>query len=105
MKPSLNILAILNLLGAAQGVFLSVVLLSVKGGHKVANRILAGLVFAIAVIVAGGVVRTVHYDLVSPHLSRIHDPFPFLAVPLLYLYIRALTSRKSDFSKKDFLHF
>ena len=105
MKPALNLIAVLNLLGAAQGVFLSVMLLSVKGGHKVANRILAGLVLAIAITVAGGVVRTVHYDLVFPHLSRIHDPFPFLAIPLLYLYIRALTSRKFDFSKKELLHF
>lgn len=105
MEPSLDLLAVLNLLGAAQGLFLSVMLLSVKGGNKIANRILAALVATMAVIVSGAVVRTVHYDFVFPHLSRIHDPFPFLTVPLIFLYIRALTSRKSVFTKKDFLHF
>jgi AraC-like DNA-binding protein len=105
MEPSLNILAVLNLLGAAQGLFLSVVLLSVKGGNKVANRILAALVATIALIVSGAVVRTVHYDFVFPHLSRIHDPFPFLAVPLIFLYIKTLTSGKFVFTRKDFLHF
>jgi AraC-like DNA-binding protein len=105
MEPSLNVLAVLNLLGAAQGLFLSVVLFSIKGGNKVANRILAALIATIALIVSGAVVRTTHYEFVFPHLSRIHDPFPFLAVPLIFLYIKTLTSGKSVFVKKDFLHF
>lgn len=105
MEPSLSVLAVLNLLGAAQGIFLSVILLSIKGGNRVANRILAALVLTISVVVAGAVTRTMHYDFVFPHLSRIHDPFPFLAVPLIFLYIKTLTSRKSAFSRKEFLHF
>lgn len=105
MEPSLNILAVLNLLGAAQGLFLSAVLVSIKGGNKVANRILAALVATIAIIVSGAVVRTTHYEFVFPHLSRIHDPFPFLAVPLIFLYIKTLTSGKAVFTRKDFLHF
>lgn len=105
MEPSLNVLSVLILLGAAQGLFLSVLLLSIKGGNKVANRILAALVAAIALIVSGAVVRTIHYDFIFPHLSRIHDPFPFLAVPLIYLYIKRLTSRETAFSRKEFLHF
>jgi AraC-like DNA-binding protein len=104
MEPSFSVLAVLNLLGAAQGLFLSVVLLSVKGGNKVANRILAALVSVMALTVSGAVVRTVHYDFVYPHLSRIHDPFPFLAVPLIFLYIKTLTSREPVFPKRDFLH-
>jgi AraC-like DNA-binding protein len=105
MEPSINLLAVLNLLGAAQGIFLSALLLSIKGGKRIANRILAALVAAIAITVAGGVVRTMHYDFVYPHLSRIHDPFPFLAIPLLYLYIKTLTSKGSSFSKKEYIHF
>src|SRR5215213_11463950 len=105
MEPSLNVLAVLNLLGAAQGLFLSAVLVSIKGGNKVANRILAALVATISIIVSGAVVRTTHYEFVFPHLSRIHDPFPFLAVPLIFLYIKTLTSGKSVFTRKDFLHF
>jgi AraC-like DNA-binding protein len=105
MEPSINLLAVLNLLGAAQGLFLGAVLLSIKGGNKVANRILAALVFAIALTVAGGVVRTMHYDFVFPHLSRVHDAFPFLAFPLIFLYIKTLIARKPVFPRKDFLHF
>jgi AraC-like DNA-binding protein len=42
---------------------------------------------------------------VLPHLSRIHDPLPFLTVPLIFLYVRALTTRMHSFPKRDFLHF
>jgi AraC-like DNA-binding protein len=105
MEPSLSVLAVLNLLGAAQGLFLSAALLGIKGGNKVANRTLAALVAAMAVAVAGAVVRTMHYDFVFPHLSRVHDPFPFLVVPLIFLYVKTVTSRRSDFPKKEFLHF
>jgi AraC-like DNA-binding protein len=105
MDPSLNVFAILNLLGAAQGLFLSVMLLGVKGGNRVANRILAALVATMALFVTGAVVRTTHYDVVFPHLSRIHDPLPFLAIPLIFLYVRALASRGPSFPRREFLHF
>jgi AraC-like DNA-binding protein len=105
MEPSLDLLAVLNLLGAAQGLFLSVMLLGVKGGNKVANRILATLVATIALFVTGAVVRTTHYEIVFPHLSRIHDPLPFLAVPLIFLYVRTLTSKTPSFPKRECLHF
>jgi AraC-like DNA-binding protein len=105
MEPSLDVLAVLNLLGAAQGLFLSVMLLGVKGGNKIANRILATLVATMALFVTGAVVRTTHYEFVLPHLSRIHDPLPFLAVPLIFLYVRTLTTRTPSFPRREFLHF
>jgi AraC-like DNA-binding protein len=105
MQPSLNLLAILNLLGAAQGLLLALALLGAKRGDRVANRILAALTLTISIIVSGAVLLTTGYVLVLPHLSRLHQPFVFLAGPLLFLYIRALTARESGFSQKDFLHF
>jgi AraC-like DNA-binding protein len=105
MEPSLNLLAVLNLLGAAQGLFLSVMLLGVKGGNRVANRVLAALVATMALFVTGAVARTTHYDFVLPHLSRIHDPLPFLAMPLIFLYVRALASRAPSLRRREFLHF
>ena len=55
--------------------------------------------------VAGAVARTTHYDVVFPHLSRMHDPLPFLAVPLIFLYVKALTARAQSFPRRDFPHF
>src|SRR6185295_3816130 len=90
INPALNFLAILNLLGAAQGVLLTLALLSIKGSHKTANRILAALTLTISIIIGGSVLLTTDYVFRYPHLSRLHHPFAFLAGPLLYLYIRTL---------------
>jgi len=105
INPALNLLAILNLLGAAQGILLASVLLSAKNGNKTANRILAALTLTFSIVVSGAVLVTTNYVFVFPHLSRLHQPFVFLAGPLLFLYIKALTSREKRFETKDLLHF
>lgn len=105
MQASLNLLAILNLLGVAQGVLMTLALLSVKRGNKFANRILAALTITISIIVGGAILQTTNYVFVFPHLSRVHHPFVYLAGPLLFLYIGALTSGRRNLKKKDFLHF
>lgn len=107
MEASLSLLAVLNLLGSAQAVLLALALLGMRrgGDDGVANRVLAALVVAMAVVIFGGVMRTTHYEFVFPHLSRIHDPFVFLASPLLFLYLRALVRRERALARKDYLHF
>jgi AraC-like DNA-binding protein len=105
MQPSLNLLAILNLLGAAQGLLLALALLSAKGGSRTANRLLAALTLTISVVVSGAVLLTTNYIFLFPHLSRLHHPLVFLAGPLLFLYIRTLTSSEESFRKRDLLHF
>jgi len=105
IEPALNFLAILNLLGAAQGVLLTLALLSAKGDNKTANRILAALTLTSSIIIGGAVLLTTNYVFLFPHLSRLHHPFVFLAGPLLFLYIRTLTSSEKRFATKDLLHF
>ena len=105
IHPELGPLAILNLLGAAQGILLTLALLSVKGHHKPANRLLAALTLTIAIIIGGSVLLTTDYVFVYPHLSRLHHPFVFLGGPLLFLYIRTLTASDKRFETKDLFHF
>lgn len=105
MRPSLNLLAVLNLLGAAQGLLLTLALVTVKRGNRLANKLLAGLTLSIAIIVTGAVLLTTNYVFVYPHLSRVHHPFVFLAGPLLFLYIRTITAGTARLKKKDLLHF
>jgi AraC-like DNA-binding protein len=103
--PNVGFLAVLNLLGAAQGVLLALALLTSKAGRQTANRLLAALTLTISIAVSGAVLLTSNYVFAFPHLSRLHHPFVFLAAPLLFLYIRELTARKRKFERKDFLHF
>jgi AraC-like DNA-binding protein len=105
INPALDFLAILNLFGAAQGLLLTLALLGAKGENKTANRLLAAMTLTISIIVSGTVLLTSKYVFVYPHLSRLHQPFAFLAGPLLFLYIRELTSSEKRFKAKDFLHF
>jgi len=105
INPGFSPLAILNLLGAAQGILLTLALLSARAGKKIANRLLAALTLTISIVIGGAVLLNSNYVFVYPHLSRLHHPFVFLGGPLLFLYIRELISVKSRFEKKDFLHF
>ena len=105
INPALGLLGILNLLGAAQAVLLSLALLGSKDQNKTANRLLAALILTISIIVSGAVLLTSNYVFVFPHLSRLHHPVAFLAGPLIFLYIRSLTSPDRKFDKKDLLHF
>lgn len=100
-----GLLVILSLLGAFQGLLLALALLSVKRGNKTANRLLAAFVFVASIAIFGGVMRTTNYVFDLPHLSRIHDPFPFLAGPLLYFYLKTIISKTTVFARKNFLHF
>ena len=102
--PNIGFLAVLNLLGAAQGVLLALALLTMQG-NKTANRLLAALTLTISIVVSGAVLLTSNYVFAFPHLSRLHQPFVFLAAPLLFLYLRELTARERTFQRKDFLHF
>ena len=103
--PNVGFLAILNLLGAAQGVLLALALLTTKSSRRTANRLLAALTLTISIAVSGSVLLTSNYVFAFPHLSRLHQPFVFLAAPLLFLYLRELTAREPRFERRDFLHF
>src|SRR5436190_11048889 len=103
--PNVGFLAILNLLGAAQGVLLALGLLTTSAGRRTANRLMAALTLTISIAVSGAVLLTTNYVFAYPHLSRLHQPFVFLAAPLLFLYVRELTAREQKFERKDFLHF
>jgi AraC-like DNA-binding protein len=105
MTPYLNLLSVLNLLGAAQGLLLALALVTVGRGNRFANRILAALILTISIFITGAVLRTTGYVFAFPHLAWAHDPFPFLAGPLLFLYLRALTSGKRALARLDALHF
>jgi AraC-like DNA-binding protein len=100
-----NPLALLSLLGIAQALILALVLLTIRRGNRTANRILGGLTVTIVVGVTASVLSSAEYFRTYPHLARINHPFDFLGGPLLFLYIKALTSKSFKFRKKDMLHF
>jgi AraC-like DNA-binding protein len=104
--PSIsNVLVVLSLLGAVQGILFGVALLAGKQGNTLSNRLLASLVFVISIFLLGAVLRTTGYDLLLPHLSAVHDPFTFLVGPLFFLYLRTLLTGDMSFPRKTLVHF
>jgi AraC-like DNA-binding protein len=106
MFPYLNLLAVLNLFGAAQGLLLALALFASGRGGREQSRLLAALTFAVSVFVCGAVLRTTGYVFYFPHLAWVHDPFPFACGPLLFLYLRELISEgRSRLARRDWAHF
>jgi AraC-like DNA-binding protein len=105
ITPALSFLAILNLLGALQGLLLTLALLAAKSDNKIANQLLAALTLTTSIIISGAVLISSSYVFVFPQLSRLHHPFVFLAGPLIFLYLSTLTSGQKRLANKDFLHF
>lgn len=96
-------LSTIHLLGAAQGIFLAVILAS-KRRNSVANKILAGVMVAFTLELLTTVYHAKGYDEVWPHFIGVTYPFPFLFAPLLYLYARAVSEGVSSFRKRYLLH-
>ena len=96
-------LSTIHLLGAAQGIFLAVILAS-KRRNSVANKILAGVMLAFTLELITTVYHAKGYDEVWPHFIGVTYPFPFLFAPLLYLYARSVSEGASSFQKKYLLH-
>jgi len=105
MNSFVKVLAVVNLLGAAQGILLAAALLTIKRGNHMANRLLAAFIAVMAVLVSGALVFTTRHVLAYPHLSYLHHPFLYLIAPLLFLYVRTLTTSEDRFARKDWLHF
>lgn len=98
----MQVITLLNFLGAVQGIFLGLVIFGRSGGRR-DLRLLGALCLVVAVSILGGVLGLSGYYRVWPHLIRIGDPLVFLYGPLLYLYARARTGAK--WRRLDWLHF
>lgn len=96
-------LSTIHLLGAAQGIFLAVILAS-KRRNSVANKILAGVMLAFTLELITTVYHAKGYDEAWPHFIGATYPFPFLFAPLLYLYAEAVSEGVSSFRKSYLLH-
>lgn len=98
-----GILAIVFLLGAAQGLFLAAVLVS-RTENQVPNRLLAALVFTFSLDLSMAVYHATGASLQFPALIGLDLPLGFLYGPLLYLYIRTLTEEPPRLTPRDAWH-
>ena len=96
-------MGVVFLIGAAQGVFLALVLAS-RSQNVLANRLLAALVLVFSVDLAMAVYHTSEVSTQHPALIGLDLPIAFLYGPLLYLYVRTLSSESPHMRRTDALH-
>lgn len=89
--------------GAIQGIFLALILFTVKTGNKGANRILAFLLLTFSASIFHILVFNI-FKLHMPSGKEIGEPFQLLFGPLFYFYVKKLTNRDFGFSKRHLLH-
>lgn len=99
-EPSLDWLAVINLLGVVQGVFLSVVFFIVKKGNKKANHILGISLFVLAFLVFEIFLGYTGYIRYFPVLVNLEEPVAFLIGPLTFFYTLALLKTNFHFRWK-----
>ena len=97
-------LSIIHLLGAAQGIFLAVVLAS-KRRNTVANKLLALAMLAFTLELLTTVYHAQGLDERWPHFIGVTYPLPFLFAPLLFLYAKTVSEGGHCFDKAYLLHF
>ena len=105
MPPTLNLLEVIRLLGAAQALLLAVALATVRRGLRTRNLLLSALAATISVLIAWTVFNEAGYYVLFPHLLRVNHPLDFVVAQLFYLYVRSLTSQRPELRRKDLLHF
>jgi len=105
MDLSFTAIQILLFLGAAQGFFLAVVLLSTRKANRQANRFLAAIliIFCLNIIIHNISHRPYTYSI--PHHEVMITIIFYLFGPLFYFYVTTLTRRVSFENKKKYLHF
>jgi len=94
LAGSMTVLAFLCVLGALQAILLGAVLFRAKS-NRVANRLLGAFAWVAAIFIAAAVMTSTGIYVRFPHLSFVSDPFFFCALPLLFLYVRAILSNQS----------
>jgi hypothetical protein len=101
---STELINTLLIIGAAQGLFLAM-LLATKHANSAANKLLAVAMIAFSVFLLEEVYYARGYYVASPHFIGLAKPLVFLFGPILYLYARAVSSGGEALSTRSLLHF
>jgi hypothetical protein len=102
MKPSFDFISVVLIAGAAQGLLLSIALITIPRGNRLANRILSLLLMLFSINISLHTLTYTRFLFRVPHLAKADAPLPFLFGPLFYFYVKALTAREFRIDKSLF---
>jgi len=104
MEANFTIVSIISLLGAAQGLFLSILIFQ-RRSNQYANRFLALLVLLYSFYLTKPMLDALNNSSFSPHIVAVGLGIVLLFGPLHYLYVKFLISPGEKFAQRHWLHF
>jgi AraC-like DNA-binding protein len=105
VTPSIDLLAALNLLGAAQGIFLALIFFSARKNVRYSNYLLAALLLFLSLDIFEIFLCYTDYIFYVPWLVNVAEPFSFLYGPFTYFYARSLINPDFHFQRKHIPYF
>jgi AraC-like DNA-binding protein len=105
MEINIKTWVVIALLGAAQGIILSVLLFATDKSKGKANRILAVLICLFSLRLGEFTGYWTPFFMNYPHLLFITSSFPFLFGALLFLYVKRISNGIKAFKKIELFHF
>src|SRR5262245_23999351 len=101
---TLDWIQLATIVGALQGVILTVVL-AAQRGNRTANRLLATLMATMTVYLAAGPYYATGLVRLHPHFFAVSYQTPWVFAPLVYLYAHAASDRAWRFTSRALVHF
>ena len=105
MEINIKTWVVIALLGAAQGIILSVLLFATDNSKGKANRILAVLICLFSLRLGEFTGYWTPFFMNYPHFLFVTSSFPFLFGALLFLYVKRISNGINVFKKIELLHF
>ncbi len=105
MEFSVNIIEVFLLLGAVQGILLSILLFTRYNNHA-ANKYLGFLILVYSLFIFNYFISHIDFIIENyPHVAMLFGGLPFLFGPLHLIYIGELTDSRFRFDRFHWLHF
>lgn len=102
-EPSFDVWSILFLIAAVQGYFIALVLFCRRRGNRLANRLLAALLFLFAFTMTEYVLYWTNSIGRFPHMAHASSHLPYLFGPIVWFYLQTIYEGK-DLRSNDLLH-
>lgn len=103
--PGITIVSVAFFVASSVGCFLSLMLFFSRKGNMKANKYLALLIFCFSLLQIWDVLIQTGLLVDYPHMLLVLNPLLFVLGPLIYFYVRALTSLDWKFRRMLVIHF
>jgi len=105
MKLYFDWIALVNFAGVVIGLFFVFTICGIKKTGKATRLFLAALILIISILTLVTLFNRIQFYSLFPHLMGLFPQFYLALGPLLFLYVKALTTSLFTFKKKYWLHF